>query len=125
MVLKSTHGKILGVLWFITITILFFLPGSAIPKNDWFSKIYFDKWVHIGFFAALAWLWCLALGIRDYKRLIVVLIAAAVYGLGVEIVQDQFIANRSFDSGDLLSDVAGAVAGGLFWLRTYKKNKPL
>jgi hypothetical protein len=125
MLLNSTHGKIIGTLWLIIISILFFLPGSAIPKNDWFSKIYFDKWVHIGFFAALVWLWCLALEIRGGKRLVVLLFAAVAYGLLVEIVQDQYIANRSFDGGDLLADAGGAIAGGLFWLRTcIKKINP-
>lgn len=77
---------LLASVYLIIISALFCLPGSALPKADWLSKIYFDKWVHIGFFFVLIiiWLWALQL----FKKAIVfLLIAAAIYGLTVEIVQ--------------------------------------
>ena len=115
--------KTAAVLWLIIISILFFLPGSALPKEEWLGTIHFDKWVHFGFFALLIFLW------RYYfppvaKYSILLLLAALVYGLGVELIQHHWIANRSFDIGDVMADMAGAVGGVLFW-GWYKKNRPL
>jgi hypothetical protein len=62
MVLSSRSGRIAtALLYFAVISFLFCLPGSAFPKNNWLSKVHFDKWVHIGFFALLLvlWLWAL------------------------------------------------------------------
>ena len=52
---------------------------------------------------------------------VAILMAAAVYGFSVEIVQDQFIANRSFDVGDWIADIIGSFAGLWFWDRYIKK----
>jgi VanZ family protein len=124
MVLSSRSGRIAtALLYFAVISFLFCLPGSAFPKNNWLSKVHFDKWVHIGFFALLVvlWLWALAPGKRGIVWL---LLAAALYGLCVEVVQDRFIPNRSLDIGDWAADVAGSFAGLWFWNR-YIKNRPL
>lgn len=117
-----------GVLWLVIVTILLTLPGSAIPKEDWLGKIWFDKWVHIGLFAVMVILWCRALrrfypAVTALKK--VFCICAAVwfaYGIGMEFVQKYFVANRSFDSGDIIADGVGCLAGLLFSLRRYIKK---
>jgi VanZ family protein len=115
-----------AIFWLIFISILFFLPGSALPKTNWLGTIHFDKWVHVAFFAILAWFWAMAMRIKTGKHLVLMIIIAGLYGLLVEVIQDQFIANRSFDGGDLAADVAGTCLGCLYWYRgLYKKNKPL
>ena len=98
----------------MTISILFFLPGSALPKENWLDVIHFDKWVHVGFFALLLFLW------RFYfptgkKYHVIIMVLALSYGLGVEAVQHYFIENRSFDLLDVIADVAGAITGTLYW----------
>jgi VanZ family protein len=108
----------------IFFTILFCLPGSAFPKEDWFSKIWFDKWVHIGIFLVLLFVWFRALQIKSLQAYILIVIIALAYGFTIEIIQDRFIPNRSFDMGDLIADAIGSVVGILLWDR-YKKNKPL
>ena len=46
-----------GIAWFFLVLILICLPGDDLPKtDDWMSAIYFDKWVHIGLFSILAFL---------------------------------------------------------------------
>ena len=94
---------------------LFCIPGSALPKDDWLDKIWADKWVHIGIFIALIFLWSNALDVITTKGFFILVFVAILYGLGVEMVQDQLIANRSFDSGDLLADFIGCIGG--VWLR--------
>ena len=120
MIVSSRNRIVIALLYLVFISILFCLPGSALPKNNWLSKIHFDKLVHIGFFLVLvvSWLWALKL---FKKGIVVLLISAAVYGLLVELVQDRLIANRSFDLGDLVADMAGALAGLWFWNRYIKK----
>lgn len=113
---------VLATGWFLFISFLFFLPGSALPSNDWLSKINFDKFVHIGFFALLLFLWIWALAIKNKKALVILTFLAIIYGLVIEVCQDKFVANRSFDSGDILADFVGSIIGS--WVG-YKKNKPL
>jgi VanZ family protein len=109
--------------YLLLISLLFFLPGSAFPRRSWLNAILFDKCVHIGLFAIFAWLWCWALRIYGIKSLAVVLIVLLGYGVGVEIVQDAWIANRSFDTMDILADGIGGVIGLLFWNRQGYKKK--
>jgi len=107
------------------ISILFFLPGSALPKENWFDKIYIDKWVHVGLFAVLIFLWRSSFNwdINTYNLFL--LLAAVLYGFLVEVVQLYWIPNRSFDMYDVLSDASGSIVGLLVWLGVYRKNKPL
>jgi VanZ family protein len=122
---SSARARVLVALFYLAIiSYLFFLPGSAFPKNNWFSKVYFDKWVHIGFFFVLVVLWLWALNLFKKAMFILLIVCAAMYGLAVELVQDQFIPNRSFDVGDWMADMAGAFAGLWFW-KGYIKNRPL
>ena len=119
------HSKLLlAISAFIFFSFLFCLPGSAIPKDDWLDRIWADKWVHIGIFTVLIFLWCRALQITALMKFVIVIIVAVLYGLVVEIVQDRFIPSRSFDLTDLLADFIGSLIGLWVWIR-YKKNKPL
>ncbi len=121
MISKNRRWLIL-FLYFIFISILFFLPGSAFPKTNWLSKIWFDKWVHIGLFAVLNFLTCWAFAINSKQTIIIVLAIAALYGISVEFIQDQFVLNRSFDWGDWLADIAGSILGLFVWKQGYIKK---
>jgi VanZ family protein len=117
--------KPVAIGWLILISILFFLPGSTLPKENWFDKIYIDKWVHVGLFAVLIFLWRSSFNwdINGYNLLL--LLAAVLYGFLVEVIQLNWIPNRSFDMYDVLSDASGSIVGLLVWLGAYRKNKPL
>jgi VanZ family protein len=122
---KIFRLKPVAIGWLILISILFFLPGSALPKENWFDKIYIDKWVHVGLFAVLIFLWRSSFNwdINSYNLFL--LLAAVLYGFLVEVVQLYWIPNRSFDMYDVLSDASGSIVGLLVWLGVYRKNKPL
>jgi VanZ family protein len=113
-------AKLLAVFWLFIISFLFFLPGSALPKENCLDQVYFDKWVHFGFFALLLFLWRFYLPISKRYH-VLILVAALAYGTGVEYIQHYFIANRSFDLGDVIADMAGALAGVVIWDRYIKK----
>jgi VanZ family protein len=122
---KWLRSRWLAVTFLVCITVLFFLPGSALPKETWFSKINIDKWVHVGFFAALYFLWRTAFDLRRKHYSIILLTLIIIYGLLVELVQKHFVPNRDFDLLDLLCDATGSILGLIVWWWVYKKNKPL
>lgn len=121
--ITAKHFRRLAILWLLIISVLFFLPGSALPKEGWLDRIYFDKWVHFGFFTLLLFLWRFYFPETE-KYHWILLPATLLYGVAVEVVQHHFVVNRSFDIGDLAADMAGAVGGIMFWT-WYKKNRPL
>jgi hypothetical protein len=121
---KIFRYKTVAISWFIIMCILFFLPGSALPKEKWLEGIYFDKWVHVGLFAILVFLWRSAFD-WDYANYnLIILLSAVLYGFAVEIIQLYWISNRSFDLFDLLADTIGSIVGLLVFLRVYKKINP-
>ena len=97
------------------------MPGSALPKDTWFTRVHFDKWAHAGVFAVLLFLCFSAFRISR----ILLFVLAVLYGIGVEIIQKNWVLNRDFDLYDVLADAAGALIGWAVWYGVYKKNKPL
>ena len=132
--LNSPYGRIRekkfipGIAWFFLVLVLICLPGSDLPTvDDWFSKIYFDKWVHVGLFAILAFLFMRpflksGLPIKEkWNYIIKIAIATSVWGLTTEIIQKFFVPGRSFDMGDWSADSLGALIALLFsWIRFLK-----
>ena len=112
------------IAYFVFVSILFLLPGSAFPKNNWLTQIHFDKWVHIAIFFILAILISWSFNFKNAGSLIIVFFILAGYGIIVEVVQDQYVINRSFDIWDWVADLAGATAAILYWWWV-KKNRPL
>ncbi len=104
------------------ISILFIMPGSALPPEGWLYRFYPDKWVHVGFFAILIFLWRSAFNwqLKNYNAIL--LFSALLYGLLVEVVQKQWVPNRSFDVYDVLADVAGSFFGLIIWVRANRKK---
>jgi hypothetical protein len=118
---KLFRYRTVAITWLLIMSVLFFLPGSALPKENWLDLIYFDKIVHIGLFAVLIFLWrsSFILDFNNYNLLLLFL--ALLYGLLVEFIQLMWVPNRSFDLYDVLSDMTGSVLGLFVWLRVYKK----
>ena len=111
--------------WLLFITILFCLPGSALPKENWFTRISFDKWAHAGVFAVLLFLFCAAYSSKTRHFRLWLLIIAGLYGMTIELIQKFWIPHRDFDLLDFACDMAGGMIGLWIWWLGYKKNKPL
>lgn len=110
-----------GIAWFFFVLVLLCLPGSDLPKvDDWLTKLYFDKWVHIGLFSVLAFLFMLPLlksSIDPREKwlfLVKISIAASVWGLTTEFIQRFYIPGRSFDLFDWAADSFGALLALIF-----------
>lgn len=117
-----------ALVWLLISTVLLLLPGSAFPKEDWLGKIWFDKWVHVGMFAVLVFLWnwsITGMNTESYhwkKRFTLIALFALAYGIGMEFAQKYFVANRSFDPGDILADAGGCILGWLLSVGRYIKK---
>ncbi|MES1214519.1 MAG: VanZ family protein [Bacteroidota bacterium] len=117
-----------AIIWIIISTVLLTIPGSSIPKEDWLDKLWIDKWVHIGMFAIMVFLWCRAFSKKyiESGKLKTIFYGFATlcfaYGVGMEFVQKYFIPNRSFDLGDIAADALGCVVGLIYSMSRYKKN---
>ena len=110
--------------YLIFVSILFLLPGSAFPKNNWLTQIHFDKWVHVGIFFILGFLISWSFNIKKTGSFFITFFILAFYGIVVEVVQDQYVINRSFDVWDWVADMGGAIFSLVYW-RWGKKNRPL
>jgi len=113
---------IFAVLWFVFVTVLLCIPGTELPKVNWSSKIWLDKWVHIFLFLVLVWFWCKAYSLKTKKIFRVITILSILYGIVMEIIQHYFIPFRSFDVGDMIADSIGALAGYFISTKRWKKN---
>jgi VanZ family protein len=122
---KIFRSKWLAIIYFIFISVLFFLPGTSFPERDWMMTIDFDKFVHFCIFSGLVFLWRSAFDLKLPKFSTVIFLGALLYGFLVEVIQLNWIPNRSFDLLDVVADSLGSLAGLLVWARVHKKNKPL
>ncbi len=113
-----------AITWVIIVTVLLCLPGSALPKENWFDKIWLDKWIHVILFSIMVYLWCQYVStsagkkIRYFRQIAIYFF---LYGIAMELVQKYFIPNRSFDLKDILADGLGCVIGLLIAGRYIKK----
>lgn len=119
-----------GIAWFFLVLILIITPGYKLPKADkWMIEISFDKLIHMGIFAMLAFLFMYPIVKSALPRkekwyyCIKIAISTTIWGLGTELIQKFFVPSRSFDLTDLLGDGIGAVAA-LIFCRIYYLKQP-
>ncbi len=105
--------KLLASGWLALTTYLLVIPGDALPKTKLVDIPYFDKLVHIGLFAILCALWLKTRKNRSATFDAIVVLATIAYGVAMEYVQRDFVANRSFDIVDILADTLGVLLGFL------------
>lgn len=117
-----------GIAWFFLVLILICLPGDDLPKvGDWMSAIYFDKWVHVGLFSILAFLFMIPFCTSDMTRInkwsfiIKIAISISIWGLTTEFIQKFFIPGRSFDLLDWAADSVGVVLAVFICRKLYLK----
>ena len=117
-----------GIAWFFLTLILISIPGYDLPDvDDWLIEINFDKFIHVGLFAVLAYLFMLPM-VRSsasqkekWNWLIKVAIATILWGITTEYIQKFFIPRRSFTIGDILADSLGAVTALVYCKIRFKK----
>jgi VanZ family protein len=104
------------------------IPGKAFPKENWLDRLWVDKWVHIFLFAVMTWLWCRALhqsgsrGKQLVKIFLFIAVLSLAYGIGMEFVQRDLVANRGFDVWDIVADAVGVAVGLIYSRSRYIKK---
>jgi len=105
------------------------LPGSSVPSGWFFIHIpQFDKIVHIGMFGMLCILFHFPAftsplsGCQKTAWYWLVSLAGIVYGVAMEFVQRDLVANRSFEGADILADMVGSL-GALAVALSFKRQK--
>lgn len=137
---QSQHFKlsftkfIPGIAWFFLILILICMPSSRLPEvDDWMIVINYDKLIHVGVFAILAFLFMYPISKADldskvkWHYMIKIAIATIIWGITTELIQKFFIPSRSFSLSDWLADGIGGILAlfyAKFWMlkRTEPKN---
>ena len=101
------------------------MPGSDLPEEPFFEIIYFDKWVHIGMFGILTFLWCfpfLKSKNGSVKLFLLIALCSIIYGVLMEFVQKYFAFERDFDLLDIIADSVGSILA-LIWLFYFLRRK--
>ena len=125
---KNISTIIFATIWLLLITTLLCIPGTKFPKATWEDKIWLDKWIHVFLFMVLVILWSKAYSdkknIRNNTRKIFfqIMILGFLYGILMEIVQEYFILNRSFELIDVLADGTGCFIGYLISIKRVLKS---
>jgi VanZ family protein len=120
-----------GIAWFFLVLTLCCIPGDDLPKVDnWMIQIDYDKLIHVGIFAVLAFLFMYpivksALSKKEkWHYCIKLALVTMVWGYTTEVIQKFFIPGRSYDLADWLSDSIGGLVAlifcKLYFLRTPK-----
>lgn len=124
-ILKLVFRFIPGIIWLAITFWLFTLPGAAIPYTLFYQA---DKLVHIFLFVVLCLSFMFPFKNVHYstqiKRIIffVLITLFIVYGIVIEFIQRDYIANRSFDIGDIIADSIGCLVALLFAVKYWLKN---
>lgn len=99
----------------LIILILSILPGKDLPYIDFWDIIGSDKLAHLAVYAALSYLYTINIGLSRSKYkgtpAVPAIIAATLYGIGMELVQELFFVSREADLYDVLSNFIGAMIG--------------
>jgi VanZ family protein len=88
--------------------------------GSWFTQIDFDKFIHIGLFAILAFLFMYPFSTtalskqQKWHYFIKITIASSLWGLTSELIQRFFIPGRSFDLFDWAADSLGGIIALVF-----------
>lgn len=111
--------------WTILTIALLCLPGSSIPGNGLFNIPHLDKVVHVILFGGIVLFWGGYYAFRTpdstnwRKQAVIWTVLSIILGIVLEFVQFYCIPLRSFDRGDIVADVAGAITAFLFLLFLY------
>lgn len=99
------------VIYTTTITLFFLVPISVGIE----TTLPLDKLVHIGFNAALIYLWLhyfsSKYALKGWLPLTGILITCIVYGIIIEIMQESFTTTRQADVWDVVANITGSVMG--------------
>lgn len=106
-----------ALLWSVTIFILLIIPGqefSGAPRVPFLDKI-----IHIFLFGIQVLLWCRYINLSRttpvLRNFLLVFFISCLFGIAMEFVQKYGVANRSFETEDIVADIIGSAMGWLIY----------
>ena len=116
--MKHTHHllvhnlfKILAFFWTLLIFYLCLEEAPSVPKITFQYK---DKVAHFIFYFVLVYFWIKSFKNIRLNYILIILILAIVMGVTVEVLQENFTINRTFDWNDILANSLGATASFIY-----------
>lgn len=109
------------------VTFLSLLPAKSVP-NLQVSIPHLDKLVHFTMYAGMAAVlcWVSQPKVKEYWKLLAVILVAAGYGFGMELLQLYITPlRRSFEFADAATNTAGSAVYVLCWAMLHKPHHPL
>lgn len=117
-----------GIAWIVVILILTGTPGQYIPKvSSYLDLLQPDKLVHAFMFGVLfillAYGWEKQATPRYHKvtSRILIFLASAIYGGGIELLQDRVFINRTGSWWDFIADCIGIGLGVFVYSKWFKR----
>ncbi|MEZ4777810.1 MAG: VanZ family protein [Flavobacteriaceae bacterium] len=108
---KAKVLKIAAILYSLFVTLIMLLPLSG---NTKVAIPFFDKMVHgiVYFFFVIVWFLYLIKSNKEIKWAYwVVPILLFIYGIIIEVLQGNFVTNRTQDNWDIVANTAGILVG--------------
>ena len=118
----NKYNHLISIGWLLLCTSLLLLPGNEFPTIGFLQHIYFDKWVHLIIFSSLVFLFCFRY--QSLKSQLIIVLVFSLFGYIIEWIQKLYIPFRSFDTGDIYTDIIGCILGLLLYLKLVKKVNP-
>jgi len=111
------------IVWLAIVFFLSTMKVSDMPKVSLINIPHFDKIIHFLMYFILATIWL----IDDYKqrtnfqlrKLVVVFISSAIYGISMELIQKLLVQERSGDLLDALANTFGLIVAFLLFINIY------
>ncbi len=113
--------RIFPLIWTFLIIILLCIPGSYVPGAGLFGIKNLDKIIHVILFGCNVLFWGGYYWSKQFakprmkKTVIIITGLTIIFGIAMEYIQLYFVPNRSFDGGDIIADIVGAIIGAA-WL---------
>jgi len=99
--------KIFALLWTLLIFYLCLDDSPNVPKITFQYK---DKVVHFIFYFVFVYFWAKSLKNIRFNYTLIILVLALILGITIEVLQENFTVNRTFDWYDILANSIGAIA---------------
>jgi len=121
----SLNNFIPAIIWFFIVLVLTCMPGKDVPKIGWLEQIHFDKWVHIGMFGGLTFLFCRPFSRSGWPKrqrrayFVKIALATSIWGLDIEFIQKYFAIGRSFELLDWAADSLGALVALIICIKLF------
>ncbi|MBP6313287.1 MAG: VanZ family protein [Flavobacteriales bacterium] len=115
------------LLWAALILFLCLLPGSKLPKWDWFALFDMDKLVHAGMFFIQALLLARVFFARQTPERWVLwsVLLSVTFGVATELLQGMEALGRRTDLNDMIANTIGALVAGWYATRRVKTGKSI